>query len=129
MSTTTTTVVDDRAAETHGEVTSTDVSLKAGRDTDGEVATIDAKSAVDDAADADAAPVAGGATDGDDESQYPTGMTLVLIITSLCLAVFLVALDQTIIAPALGAITAEFSSVKDIVSCPLVAAEVCAVPC
>lgn len=49
---------------------------------------------------------------------YPTGITLILIITSLCMAVFLVALDQTIIAPALGAITAEFKSVKDIVNIP-----------
>ncbi|SPQ26996.1 770aff45-55b9-455e-916d-ad9c0db39ba7 [Thermothielavioides terrestris] len=45
---------------------------------------------------------------------YPTGIKLALIIASLCLAVFLVALDQTIIAPALGAITGEFESVKDI---------------
>ncbi|KAK3692628.1 major facilitator superfamily domain-containing protein [Podospora appendiculata] len=45
---------------------------------------------------------------------YPKGVTLLLIILSLCLAVFLVALDQTIIAPALGAITGEFGSVKDI---------------
>jgi len=52
----------------------------------------------------------------DDGEKYPKGMPLVLIITSLCLAVFLVALDQTIIAPALGAITADYHSVKDIVS-------------
>lgn len=45
---------------------------------------------------------------------YPTGPKLYLIISSLCLSVFLVALDQTIIAPALGAITTEFSSVRDI---------------
>lgn len=45
---------------------------------------------------------------------YPKGLKLFLIIASLCLAVFLVALDQTIIAPALGAITGEFASVKDI---------------
>jgi hypothetical protein len=45
----------------------------------------------------------------EDESVYPHGLKLVLIITSLCLSVFLVALDQTIIAPALGAITAQFS--------------------
>ena len=49
-----------------------------------------------------------------DRESYPTGLKLVLIIASLCLAVFLVALDQTIIAPALGAITGEFSSVRDI---------------
>lgn len=46
---------------------------------------------------------------------YPTGITLALIIASLCLCVFLVALDQTIIAPALGAITAAYQSVGDIV--------------
>jgi hypothetical protein len=45
---------------------------------------------------------------------YPKGPKLILIITSLCLSTFLVALDQTIIAPALGAITADFASVKDI---------------
>lgn len=52
--------------------------------------------------------------DARDRTDYPTGIRLVLIITSLCLAVFLVALDQTIIAPALGAITEEFKSTKDI---------------
>ncbi|KAK4103222.1 hypothetical protein N658DRAFT_484819 [Parathielavia hyrcaniae] len=45
---------------------------------------------------------------------YPKGIKLALIIASLCLSIFLVALDQTIIAPALGAITNEFGSVKDI---------------
>ncbi|KFH46342.1 putative HC-toxin efflux carrier-like protein [Hapsidospora chrysogenum ATCC 11550] len=61
-----------------------------------------------------------GAKDTDDNDAdadtivYPSGITLTLIIVALCLAVFLVALDQTIIAPALGAITAEYKSVKDI---------------
>ncbi|KAK4180259.1 major facilitator superfamily domain-containing protein [Triangularia setosa] len=50
----------------------------------------------------------------DSEVVYPSGPKLYLIISSLCLSVFLVALDQTIIAPALGAITTEFSSVRDI---------------
>ncbi|CRK18547.1 hypothetical protein BN1723_017674 [Verticillium longisporum] len=50
----------------------------------------------------------------EDESIYPKGLKLTLILTSLCLAVFLVALDQTIIAPALGAITAQYNSVGDI---------------
>ncbi|KAL2119613.1 hypothetical protein VTJ04DRAFT_6574 [Mycothermus thermophilus] len=45
---------------------------------------------------------------------YPKGLKLVLIIVSLCISVFLVALDQTIIAPALGAITSEYQSVGDI---------------
>lgn len=47
-------------------------------------------------------------------ADYPTGAKLVLIITSMCLAVFLVALDQTIIAPALGAITGAYNTVEDI---------------
>lgn len=49
-----------------------------------------------------------------DEHVYPKGLTRILIIFAVCLSVFLVALDQTIIAPALGAITAHFGSVKDI---------------
>lgn len=51
--------------------------------------------------------------DGKD-GEYPSGLKLWLIILSLCLAVFLVALDQTIIAPALGAITGEYGSTNDI---------------
>ena len=51
----------------------------------------------------------------DETINYLKGMKLVLLIAALCLAIFLVALDQTIIAPALGAITAEYRSVKDIV--------------
>lgn len=53
-------------------------------------------------------------TPDEDEAEYPHGIKLALVIASLCLAIFLVALDQTIIAPALGAITATFRSVKDI---------------
>ncbi|KAF4463060.1 aflatoxin efflux pump AFLT [Fusarium albosuccineum] len=61
----------------------------------------------------------GGSVSGVDEAnsdqpEYPSAAKLALIISSLCLAIFLVALDQTIIAPALGAITAQFQSVKDI---------------
>ena len=52
----------------------------------------------------------------DDSPDYPSGLKLVLIILALLMSVFLVALDQTIIAPALGAITSEYKSVKDIVS-------------
>ncbi|KAI8306136.1 Efflux pump roqT [Colletotrichum sp. SAR11_59] len=52
--------------------------------------------------------------DDEDESRYLTGAQLWLVLASLCLSVFLVALDQTIIAPALGAITSEFASIRDI---------------
>ncbi|RDA93910.1 hypothetical protein CP533_4521 [Ophiocordyceps camponoti-saundersi (nom. inval.)] len=62
------------------------------------------------------APAADKASEEDDEKEndYPTGLKLALLIVALCMAVFLVALDQTIIAPALGAITWHFQSVKDI---------------
>ncbi|EFX02951.1 major facilitator superfamily transporter toxin efflux pump [Grosmannia clavigera kw1407] len=50
----------------------------------------------------------------EDESQYPTGLKLWLVVFSLCMSVFLVALDQTIIAPALGTITDQFDSITDI---------------
>lgn len=50
----------------------------------------------------------------DSTREYPQGLRLWVIIAALCLTVFLVALDQTIIAPALGAITTEFGSVRDI---------------
>jgi len=50
----------------------------------------------------------------DKEIVYPTGLVLAAIILALCLAVFLVALDQTIIATAIPRITDKFHSVKDI---------------
>lgn len=50
----------------------------------------------------------------DSEVVYPQGLPRILIIVCLCMSVFLVALDQTIIAPALGAITGQFNSTKDI---------------
>ena len=45
------------------------------------------------------------ASEEEDLSRYPTGLPLVFIIVALCLAVFLVALDQTIIATAIPKIT------------------------
>ena len=47
-------------------------------------------------------------------SDYPTGLKLVTLIIALCLAVFLVALDQTIIATAIPKITDRFNSISDI---------------
>jgi len=41
----------------------------------------------------------------EDPTEYPTGLPLLFITTALCLAVFLVALDQTIIATAIPKIT------------------------
>lgn len=54
------------------------------------------------------------ANEQDSEAHYPKGAQLRLILLSLCLSVFLVALDQTIIAPALGAITTDYDSIEDI---------------
>jgi MFS family permease len=59
-------------------------------------------------------PAADDTAPADDESQYPHGLKLWLVLLSLCLCIFLIALDQTIIAPALGAITVEFDSIRDI---------------
>ncbi len=50
----------------------------------------------------------------DEEIVYPTGLVLTAIVLALCLAVFLIALDQTIIATAIPRITDRFQSVKDI---------------
>lgn len=52
--------------------------------------------------------------DVENESSYPTGVRLVLIVISLCLAVFLFALDGTILATALPVITTQFNSLDDI---------------
>ncbi|KAI9800629.1 MAG: hypothetical protein M1833_003287 [Piccolia ochrophora] len=50
----------------------------------------------------------------DDESHFPSGVKLGLISLALCLSVFLVALDQTIIATAIPKITDKFQSLDDV---------------
>jgi EmrB/QacA subfamily drug resistance transporter len=49
-----------------------------------------------------------------DESEYPTGVKLTIIIAALALAVFLMALDNTIIATAIPKITDHFNSLTDV---------------
>lgn len=49
-----------------------------------------------------------------EEAAYPHGLKLAVILAALCLAVFLVALDQTIIATAIPKITDQFNSIQDI---------------
>ncbi|OQE40846.1 hypothetical protein PENCOP_c005G03415 [Penicillium coprophilum] len=49
-----------------------------------------------------------------ERSKYPSGLKLALVFLALCLTVFLVALDQTIIATAIPTITSQFHSVEDI---------------
>ncbi|RDW88988.1 hypothetical protein BP6252_01020 [Coleophoma cylindrospora] len=50
----------------------------------------------------------------EDEPEYPHGFKLAVILAALCLAVFLVALDQTIISTAIPTITDRFNSIQDI---------------
>lgn len=50
----------------------------------------------------------------DDEKEYPSKLPLALITIALCLAVFLVALDQTIIATAIPKITDQFGALEDV---------------
>ena len=52
--------------------------------------------------------------EAEDESGYPHGAILLSIIIALCLAVFLVALDQTIVATAIPRISDDFKSISDI---------------
>ncbi|KAJ5971247.1 uncharacterized protein N7479_001165 [Penicillium vulpinum] len=50
----------------------------------------------------------------EDDSQFPTGMRLAVIIVSILLAMFLVALDRTIIATAVPRIANQFNALEDI---------------
>lgn len=52
--------------------------------------------------------------DAEEDMQYPHGLKLWIILGALCLAVFLVALDQTIISTAIPKITDRFKSIQDI---------------
>ncbi|KAJ6605127.1 hypothetical protein B0H10DRAFT_2440230 [Mycena sp. CBHHK59/15] len=60
---------------------------------------------------ADYAPVDDMPTNGEDD--YPHGIKLALLTLVLCLSVFLVALDNTIIATAIPKITDQFESLDD----------------
>ncbi|KAF8144970.1 putative efflux pump antibiotic resistance protein [Mycena galopus ATCC 62051] len=54
-------------------------------------------------------------TEGDDdEHEYPHGLKLGLLTLALCLSVFLVCLDSTIIATAIPKITDQFHSLDDV---------------
>ncbi|KAJ7661537.1 major facilitator superfamily transporter [Mycena polygramma] len=53
-------------------------------------------------------------SESEDGIEYPHGIKLHLITVALCLSVFLVALDNTIIATAIPKITDEFNSLEDV---------------
>jgi hypothetical protein len=55
------------------------------------------------------------AKDAEEDMEYPHGPKLWIILAALCLAIFLVALDQTIISTAIPKITDHFNSIGDIV--------------
>ncbi|EEA27854.1 hypothetical protein EYB25_001178 [Talaromyces marneffei] len=50
----------------------------------------------------------------EDGTEYPSGLNLFLIILALCLTVFLMALDNSIIATAIPKITDQFNSLNDV---------------
>lgn len=50
----------------------------------------------------------------DDESRYLTGRKLVVVFVAQLLAVFLIALDQTILAPALPVIASKFNALEQL---------------
>ncbi|CAP64725.1 uncharacterized protein PODANS_5_9910 [Podospora anserina S mat+] len=50
----------------------------------------------------------------EDGEEYPTGIKLAAIVTALCLSVFLMALDNSIIATAIPKITDQFQSLPDV---------------
>ena len=50
----------------------------------------------------------------DDEIEYPHGVKLAIIVVSLCLSIFLMALDNTIIATAIPKITDYFKALDDV---------------
>ncbi|KAI9781425.1 MAG: hypothetical protein M1839_006019 [Geoglossum umbratile] len=51
---------------------------------------------------------------GEDEEDYPKGIKLAIVSVALCLSVFLVALDNTIIATAIPKITDHFKALDDV---------------
>ncbi|TQN65339.1 Aspyridones efflux protein [Colletotrichum shisoi] len=52
--------------------------------------------------------------DGGEKTDYPGGMKLALIVAAACFSVFLMALDNCIIATAIPRITDEFNSLDDV---------------
>jgi hypothetical protein len=64
--------------------------------------------------DADIAPVTLSVPIDESTIVYPKGFKLGIILVAICCAVFLVALDQTILSTAIPKITDEFASIRDI---------------
>lgn len=58
--------------------------------------------------------VLGSVTDGEEDKEYPASWRLGLITMALCLSVFCMALDNTIIATAIPRITDQFKALEDV---------------
>ncbi|KAI1195074.1 major facilitator superfamily domain-containing protein [Nemania serpens] len=52
--------------------------------------------------------------DDDDDDQYPKGLRLALVLSSVYISIFLVSLDRLIVTTAIPAITNEFNSLPDV---------------
>jgi len=50
----------------------------------------------------------------EDENEYPTGLSLILLVASIVLTVFLTSLDQTIVGTAIPKITNEFGGLEQV---------------
>jgi MFS family permease len=50
----------------------------------------------------------------DDDAEYPSGLKLTILVIAMALAIFLTALDMTIVATAIPQITNEFQSLEDV---------------
>ncbi|KAL1588251.1 hypothetical protein WHR41_03095 [Cladosporium halotolerans] len=61
-----------------------------------------------------AAETTGEDEDEEDETEYPKSTQLILITVALCLSVFCMALDNTIIATAIPKITDQFQAINDV---------------
>ncbi|KAJ0121621.1 hypothetical protein J7T55_008787 [Diaporthe amygdali] len=61
-----------------------------------------------------ATPASQHSPSSDEDTNYATGLKLFFITLALCLAVFLMALDQSIIATAIPKITNDFNSLDDV---------------
>lgn len=62
----------------------------------------------------DGAEISASSDDGEPKRQYPSGLAVTLILTSVTLAYFLFFLDLAVISTATPAITSQFDSLVDV---------------
>jgi MFS family permease len=115
---TTTAVPSENASHTNlgksQPVAADTTSLSSMSATEKETTPAPVAQSVDEKDDKELSPAAAPVDDNEDEIEYPTGIKFAVITIALCLAVFLVALDNTIIATAIPKITDRFRSLQDV---------------